>query len=330
MTRNARAALTVLLLGACNPSGDETSSFAEENGGSSLDSTVPDTHADDAAAPDDAVDGDRAPDGRPDSEVIDADDGSSAQTDVGASGLVFPVLAGHADCDDSEGPSLARWVSWADAVAIGTVVELRPADGPWITSRGAQAVDDCELPGLQGVDLVLEEAEHLVGVGSDSLVIRIPAVYLDSWAVMPTVRDDVVEWIDDDRTSGLAPGMRVGGFLTSTEGVDALFPIAPFLWIDGEVVAVQRTLGTEDCPGSRPIDALGGMTPASAREALAVGELGSLRSEQEELMRFFHARTNYCNDTPPEPFPCRENDGRYYCPDDLVCDTRTMTCVEAD
>lgn len=266
-----------------------------------------------------------------DSEPVDsAEDGVADMGDAGSGPLSFPLIAVEADCDDSSGPTLAEWVGSADVVALGTVVELRAAPNPWVTVRGGQPVDECEVPARRGIDLVLERATYLAGSGADTLTVRIAAADLSTWTLQPTVTDDVVEWVDDARTSGLEPGMRVGGFLSAAEGTDIFFSIAPFLWLDDETVAVQRNVGTEDCEGSRPIDGLAGLTVERSGEILAEGELGSTRADVTDWVSSRYAQSNFCDDDPPEPFPCRESDGHFYCPDDLVCDTDRMICVEAE
>lgn len=240
---------------------------------------------------------------------------------------VLPALAGQAECESgADVPSAEDWAAQAHTIAIGTVVEIRPAMGPWTTLLGGQSIDACDEPARYGIDIVLDDVRATAGRLGTEIVVRVTAHELANWSVLPSVTEDAVEWRDDAGVSGVGYGMRVGGFLARAAEPEFFVSIGPLFWAEDDgTLRFQRGPYQDHCPEALPAG-----VEEKTFEELAGDLTDATYSTPEGLdsyVDYVWARSSLCGDAPPEPLPCIEFEpGEVECPDGLTCDERTMTC----
>lgn len=252
---------------------------------------------------------------------------SETETRVGTA-LQLPRLTTDGDCapEGTPTPTAADWAADAETVAIGTVVEMRPAGAPWVTLLRRESVADCDAPSQQGLDVVLEEVRATSDGTPDEIVVRITAPELLTWASQPTFDGDVVEWPDGEERGGIGYGMQLGGFLIQAQ--DGVYvSTGPMFAEDsrGEL-AFQGSPLHDRCPGALPsdVDGISFAALVAAVGAVPADDLDALRAWAERR----YASSSLCGDPPPNSTRCREYEpGQFECPDGLECDEETMTCV---
>lgn len=237
----------------------------------------------------------------------------------------LPALTTRADCQDGAlSPTARDWAAMSRVFAVGMVVEMRPASGPWASVHGGEPIEACTDPAMLGIDLVLEDVQATLPDFAHEIVVRVTAHELAVWAVQPSVSEDVVEWRDEAGTTGVGYGMQVGGFLVDSPEAGTFLSIGPLTWIaeDG-TLRFQRGPYHDECPNALPSD-------VEFRTFAAVA--GALRGAHPEtgvdrsFADFLWARSSLCTES-TAAVPCVEFESSgTECPDGLACDEATMTC----
>lgn len=220
--------------------------------------------------------------------------------------------------------SLEGLATHAQAFVIGTVVEIRGVDGPWLSFEGSHPLETCDVPVLQGIDLVLDDV--VASGGISEVTIRLTADDLIGWSARPVVvGDGVIEW-EGDELRGIGYGMRVGGFFEQPSMAAVCLPVGPMM----QELPTGQLIWQEDpalleCNADM-VDILSSRTA----DELALEFEEELRTSfGSEVADHRYERSAYCEGDGGIPIPCTadEDPEVLMCPDGRVCDTESMLCL---
>lgn len=182
---------------------------------------------------------------------------------------------------------VSTWVEAADAIVIGTVVDISPANDLGyvaLSDYPRKVIPGDECVGISGgFRIVLDDVTTLAGEEMSRVEIRIGM--RRGWALdsTPTV-SETVEWPPGAR-GRIEMGMRIGGALYHIEeyGFYSFESAAfqPFFAIENDVIAFQEMKGCLRVNLIPPISGLSGLTIEEFTEAIQTAEAEIIEYDRE-------------------------------------------------
>lgn len=242
----------------------------------------------------------------------------------------LPLNIAVGDCDpETTEVSADEWSAQAEDFVVGTIVEFRRVDGPWIQSIGGELTDSCANPVRHGVDIVLDDIQSVSGL--TEATIRVTTVELRAWEAKPEfVESDMVEWTAGTEDRGVGYGMRVGGFVVRPEEADVYLTIGPLLWEGADRrLHFQHGQMFDECAGSVPtgVDARSFREVADSIRAAAL--LGTDTAAITDYASYIYMRSSSCGDNTTYDCVVFEP-GDDTCPRGETCNEATGECVATE